>query len=158
MNVSLNQVRYYSEFHAQGNRQVTSQKRNRSRNVIWYNPPFSRNVTTNIGRLFLNLIVKHFPQSNKLHKIFYRNTLKVSYSCMDNIKSLINKHNHQILKQKTNQTPIENDCSCNCRKKNECPIPGKCFTNNVIYKGEVTTTANQTTKQYIGMTSNAVVG
>ena len=40
--------------------QPPSQKRNRSRNVIWYNPPFSRNVTTNIGRLFLNLIDKHF--------------------------------------------------------------------------------------------------
>ena len=74
---------------------------------------------------------------------------------MDNIKSLINKHNHRILKQKTNQTPKENDCSCNCRKKNECPIPGECMTNNVIYKTEVTTTDKLTIKQYIGMTSNA---
>ena len=32
---------------------------------------------------------------------------------------------------------------------------GKCMTNNVIYKAEVTTTDNQTTKQYVGMTSNA---
>ena len=135
--------------------QPPSQKCNRNRNVIWYDPPISRNVTTNIGRLFLNLIDKHFPQSNKLHKIFNRNTLKVSYSCMDNIKSLINKHNHRILKQKTNQTPKENDCSCNCRKKNECPIPGRRMTNSVIYKAEVTTTEDQTTKQYIGMTSNA---
>ena len=85
--------------------QPPSQKCNRNRNVIWYDPPISRNVTTNIGRLFLNLIDKHFPQSNKLHKILNRNTLEVSYSCMDDIKSLINKHNHRILKQKTNQTP-----------------------------------------------------
>ena len=29
--------------------QPPSQKRNRSHNVIWYNLPFSRNITTNIG-------------------------------------------------------------------------------------------------------------
>ena len=30
--------------------------RNRSRNIIWFNPPFSQNVKTNIGKLFLKLI------------------------------------------------------------------------------------------------------
>ena len=30
-----------------------STRRNRHRNVIWYNPPFSKNVATNVGRTFL---------------------------------------------------------------------------------------------------------
>ena len=51
------------------------------------------NVSTNIGRNFLNLIDKHFPSHHKLHKIFNRNTVKVSYSCMRNVKSIITKHN-----------------------------------------------------------------
>ena len=34
--------------------------KNRSRNIIWFNPPFSQNVKTNIGKIFLKLIKKHF--------------------------------------------------------------------------------------------------
>ena len=33
----------------------------RKRNVIWFNPPYSKNVTTNIGKVFLKMINKHFP-------------------------------------------------------------------------------------------------
>ena len=31
-----------------------SKRKNRKRDIIWYNPPFSKNVSTNIGRTFLN--------------------------------------------------------------------------------------------------------
>ena len=36
-----------------------SQKRKRSRKIIWFNPPYSKNVKTNIGKTFLMLINKH---------------------------------------------------------------------------------------------------
>ena len=52
--------------------------RTRSRNIIWFNPPYSTNVRTNVGRNFLSLVDKHFPSSNPLHKIFNRNSVKVS--------------------------------------------------------------------------------
>ena len=55
-------------------------RKNRNRNIIWFNPPFNKDVSTNIGKKILSLISKHFPPSNKLHKIFNRNTVKVSYS------------------------------------------------------------------------------
>ncbi len=45
-------------------------RRNRQRNIIWFNPPFSKNVKTNIARNFLCLIDKHFPPNHKRHKIF----------------------------------------------------------------------------------------
>ncbi len=35
--------------------------RNRQRNIIWFNPPFSKNVETNIARNFLSLVDTHFP-------------------------------------------------------------------------------------------------
>ncbi len=54
-------------------------KRKRHRNVIWYNPPFSKSVKSNIARNFLQLIDKHFPKTNPLHRIFNR-TPSVSYS------------------------------------------------------------------------------
>ena len=64
-------------------------RRNRQRKMIWFNPPINMNVNTNIGRNFLSLIEKHFPSRHNLHKIFNRNTVKVSYSCMNNVKSII---------------------------------------------------------------------
>ena len=54
-------------------------KRSRQRNIIPFNPPFSQAVSTNIAKRFLNLLDKHFPQNNRLHKIFNRNTVKISY-------------------------------------------------------------------------------
>ena len=36
-------------------------------------------MSTNFAEQFLDLLDKHFPQNNQLHKIFNRNTVKVSY-------------------------------------------------------------------------------
>ena len=42
---------------------VTQQpRRNRQRNIIWFNLPFSRNVKTNIARSFLKLVDTQFPK------------------------------------------------------------------------------------------------
>ena len=71
--------------------------RNRARNIIWFNPPYSQNVKTNIGKTFLKLVKKHFPRGHKLYKIFNRNTLKLSYSCMTSISSVIKQHNYKVL-------------------------------------------------------------
>ena len=68
---------------------TTNRRKNRQRNnIIWYNPPFSKNTSTNIGYKFLALIDKHFPKDHKPRKIFNRNTIKMSYSCMKNAKQI----------------------------------------------------------------------
>ena len=71
--------------------------RSRARNIIWFNPPYSQNVKTNIGKTFLKLVKKHFPRGHKLYKIFNRNTLKLSYSCMSSMSSIIKQHNYRVL-------------------------------------------------------------
>ena len=60
-------------------------------NIIWFNPPFSKSVSTNVAKTFLQLVTKHFPRSHKLHKIFNRNTVKVSYSCKISSRNIIKK-------------------------------------------------------------------
>ena len=45
-------------------------KWNKKRQIIWFNPPFNIKTKTKIGKLFLNLLDKHFPPHNKLHKLF----------------------------------------------------------------------------------------
>ena len=65
------------------------EKKKRKRNIIWYNPPYSMNVTTNIGKLFFRLLQKHFPKTRKFYKIFNKNCVKLSYSSLRNIASII---------------------------------------------------------------------
>ena len=62
--------------------QPPSQKRKRQRNVIWFNPSYNKSVKTNIGRAFISFIKRSFSAGHKLRKIFNRNTIKLSYSCM----------------------------------------------------------------------------
>ena len=79
-------------------------KRKRQKNILWFNPRYSKTVKTKIGKFFLQLIKEPFPKEHKFHKIFNRNTLKLSYSCMPNIKTKINVHNREILRN----TPKKN--------------------------------------------------
>ena len=78
-----------SEYHytLQYEQVKASKRKNRQRNnILWYNAPFSKNTSTNIGHKFLALVDKNFPKDHKLRKIFNRNTIKISYSsnfCFD---------------------------------------------------------------------------
>ena len=130
----FNQQIHYVENQDQGR----TKSRNRSRNIIWFNPPYSQNVRTNIAKSFLGLINKHFPKSNKLHKIFNRNNLKVSYSCTTNMANIIKSHNQKILNE---NSTTSSEKKCNYRNKNLCPLDGTCLTKNIIYEATVTTTS-----------------
>ena len=66
-------------------------KKNRGRKSIWFTPPYNRQVITNIGRIFIELIKKHFPKHNALYKISNGNNVKIGYSCMDNFERIIKK-------------------------------------------------------------------
>ena len=128
-------------------------RKNRQRNLIWFNPPYSMNVQTNIGREFLNLVSKHFPKNHRYSKIFNKNNIKVSYSCTDNLQTIIKKHNRKILE--TSKTPSTEN-NCNCRKKNDCPLKNNCLTSSVIYNANVTTKSDTTGKNYIGLTEGTL--
>jgi hypothetical protein len=73
--------------------------RSRKRNITWYNPPFSKNVATNVGQAFLKILDEEFQAGHGhiLHKIFNRNTVKISYSCTSNFKQNIDAHNKSKL-------------------------------------------------------------
>ena len=122
-------------------------KRNRKRQTIWYNPPFSRNVKTNIGSRFLKLVDKHFPRGHKLNKIFNRNSLKISYSCMNNMQSIINAHNVRTIKN----ARTSNAKTCNCRKRESCPLSGECLATDIVYKATVVSNIGKAS--YIGLAS-----
>ena len=71
-------------------------RQNRQRNVIWFNPSFSHAVSTKVAKQFLDLLDKHFPPNNQLHKILNRNTVKVRSSCTPSVGSIIKSHNKRL--------------------------------------------------------------
>ena len=98
--------------------------------------------------LFYN---KWYMASSRNSKILNRNTIKVSYSCIGNMKSLINRHNAKILQTKA---PAEAK-GCNCRKNSTCPLNRACLTESLVYKATVLA-ENHEPQTYIGMTEHNV--
>ena len=95
-------------------------KRNHKRNIIWFNSSFSRNVLTKIGKCFLNLLDKRFPQNHRFHI--------VSYSCTKNMKTVTNNHNKSILGINSSinyQLTIV---------KKACPLNVQCQIAKIVYQ------------------------
>ena len=86
-----------------------------------------------MGKTFLQLLSKHFPKDHEMHKIFNKNNVKISYSCMNNIISILSTHNKNIL------NPKQASFGCNWRNKDNCPLDGECLTPNIIYYADITT-------------------
>ena len=62
---------------------------------------------------------------------------------MKNMGSIISSHNKQVL-----QACNEN-CECNCRKKEHCSLDNKCLTPNIIQEAQITNINNEH-KKYLG--------
>ena len=125
----------------------TSKKR--KRNILWFNPPWSDTVSTNVAAKFLHMIDKHF-KSSPLKKLLNRNTVKVSYCCMPNMEAIISTHNKKVLRPPTTTT----NPGCNCRGGPvNCMLGGQCQTTNLVYKCTVSAPGRDN-KHYIGLTSN----
>ena len=130
---------------------------NRKRQVIWFNPPYNKSVSTNVGKEFLKLLDKHFPSHNKYSKIFNRRSVKVSYSCLPSMKSKINQHNKKILREPATSTEDEEGTEirrCNCPEGAECPMDGFCLDRDVFYAADLTSDLRDYgTKVYKGICS-----
>ena len=116
------------------------QRKNRNRKIT--NPPYSVNVKINIGKIFLRVIDKHLPRHHKYHKLFNRNNIKISYSCMAN--SVIRNHNTSLLKDPT-PTDIK---ECSCHQKTECPLDKNCLSGCLVYNALVDRLDTNKTKHY----------
>ena len=52
---------------------TNQQKHSKHKRNIWFNPPFSKNVSTKIGKSFLSLLDLHFPKNYIYKSIINRN-------------------------------------------------------------------------------------
>ena len=108
-------------------------RKNRPRKILWFTPPYNMEVVNNLGKEFFKLLKRNFPATDPLHKIFNKNSIKLSYSCMPNINSIINKSNIM----KLNKEKHKETSKCNCKDKAGCPLKGKCQQECIVYKVEV---------------------
>lgn len=73
---------------------------------------------------------------------------------MPNMKSIITAHNKTVLAKNLEKVnPGENQC--NCRKKDSCPLSGKCLSENIIYKASVIRSDDNREETYVGLTANS---
>ena len=106
----------------------------RYRRVIWFNPKFCKLPNINIGKYFRNLLDKHFNRDNPLRKNFIRNTVKISYSCTNNMHCILNSHNRRLLDELNRNSGGPGEVSCNCWRKWECSLGGRCKSKYVMYQ------------------------
>ena len=110
-------------------------------------------MKTQIGKKKFKLIDTAFPQTNPLHKLFTRQTVKVSYKCMPNMAKAVAQHNVKTLKDDTQR--IVQQPGCNCQGgPGQCPVQGKCLTDSVVYRATVTETGSGNVETYTGVTGN----
>ena len=83
----------------QDNRSKNQHKniKQRQNKIIWFNPPFSKIVKTNIGQKFFKLINRHFLKHHKMSNMFNKNLIKLTYSCCRYMDPVIASHNRRII-------------------------------------------------------------
>ena len=136
---------YFYLYYVQNNNNSNDNEQKRKRKIICFNPPFSKSVKTNIGKILLQLLSKYFPKNHKMYKIVNRNTVKISYNYMKNIDSMFFAHNRNIL------NPIVKSYGCNCRAKSNCLLNGECLTPKIICRADVSNDENNDKKFYFGL-------
>ena len=68
------------------------------------------------------------------------------------MSAIIATHNKKLLSKKLPNENEETPKKCNCRKKPECPLDGRCCEKCIVYKAEIE--IENTVKNYIGCTQD----
>ena len=87
----------------------------------------------------MKIVHKHFLRHNKYYKLFKRNNIKLSYSCMPSMNNVIRKHNSEITKTPAPSTTK----SCNGRRKTEYSLDGSYLSECLIYQASASATTNK---------------
>ena len=95
-------------------------------------------------------LIQIYHRTSSIPLMYKANMFTISFNSENdnstNIASIIKAHNKQISTSGTGTEPI----TCNCRKKDLCPLQGNCQATNIIYNAEVK--ENNNSQLYIGLT------
>ena len=102
-------------------------KKKHPRNILWFNPPYSKSFKTKIRKFLLQLVKIEFSKRNKFYKIFTRNIFKLSYSYLPSIKTKYKFY--QMHHQKIPNMVIINK---------KCPMNGACLKKSLVCYSTIT--------------------
>ena len=92
-----------------------SKKKKRKRRIYWFNPPWDMNVAIKVGKKFFQILDETIPPGHPLHKVFNKQTVKLSYCTMPNMLKKISVHNSRVtgkaLANASNVTLVSDDNS-----------------------------------------------
>ena len=77
--------------------------------------------------------------------------IRISYSCLPNLGSIISGHNKRILNEDKNTGLITSNCNCQKGTKS-CPLNGNCLSKDIVYKANVSSSLK--TSVYIGLAAS----
>ena len=66
--------------------------------------------------------------------------------------SVIARHNSKILQSDAAQRKTKGHCNCNI--KQECPVPGMCNQDGVVYQTMITSAGGRKKEAYVGLAKN----
>ena len=102
----------------------TARKSRRVRKVYYFNPPFSKVMSSDLTKMFNQILISNFPKSHRLHKLLNSNNSKISYSCTPNMGMIIAGHNKKLLNEYySSLNPVNNNTTtCDFQNKQNCPL------------------------------------
>ena len=115
--------------------------------------------------MFNAIIDKCFPITHPyLGKLFNRQNMKLAYSTTRNVDAIISAHNKRILNASrcrdinpgARRPGNQPNRLCNCRAAAgvvNCPMKGKCLSDNIVYRCDVTTDNEDESRFYLGSCS-----
>ena len=120
-----------------GNAEARKKRKNRGRNCIWFNPPFLLSVKNNLTKTYYSIVERAFPKDHEyLGKLLNKNNMRISYSCTQNMASLVTSHNKKIIEKASKKECIQKKRSC--VRGAICPLDGLCMTKEIIYETGIT--------------------
>ena len=86
----------------------------------------------------MRLLDKHFSPNHKFYPILNHNCIKISYSCMPYMASIIKSHNAKLTKPASgNSVSHTSEATCNCWNKDHCPLNDNCTKSCVVYQATI---------------------
>ena len=118
-------------------------QKKQKRRRICFKLHFSLNIKAIIGKTFLKLLTVYFPKSNSLYKIFNKNMVKVSYSCLNYMSSIIWLHKKRPLRPRTTEY------GCSFQTTLNCPLQNQYLMPSIIYATGVESNTTKGTKNIL---------
>lgn len=91
-----------------------------------------KGVSTKIGKKNFEILKSEFPIGHLLRKIFNKNIVKHSRSCIPRVSNSISSQNTQLL----SQPPIPTR-RCNCRNLTIYPLHEECLLECIVHLSKV---------------------